>query len=258
VRQSDNGTTAASKKRRRFVAYTVMTAATKVLRAPILIALLQLSSVRRVCSFGWKPQHQTLLCRKVVGVALRRYRMSASSQPPPPMSTTNPNYFLLKEEPDEFSIQDLHASPNMQELWSGIRNYQARNTLRGMKVGDMALYYHSSCKVPAVVGKVQIIREPESDKTALDPNHKGYDPKSTKDCCRWDAVLVQLNEIHSVPVTLKELKAVAKVNNVIAGMTLFKNTRLSVQALSEDEWNAVEDLVQRKEVGEDLLACSIK
>jgi predicted RNA-binding protein with PUA-like domain len=158
-----------------------------------------------------------------------------------------PSYFLLKSEPDEFSIENLRDCPNSEHEWDGVRNYQARNIMRAMKTGDCAFYYHSSCKVPAIVGKVVITRKAEPDQTALNPKHQGYDPKSTEENCRWDAVLVQLDTIYPVAVTLKYLKVLAKTDAVIGGMSLFKNSRLSVQEVTKEQWEAIEKLVKEKQ-----------
>lgn len=168
------------------------------------------------------------------------------------MSSSNncTGYYLLKSEPSEFSIYDLEKA----EEWDGVRNYQARNIMRTMKMGDKAFFYHSSCKEVGIVGTCIITREVQPDVTAYqDPKHKGYDPKSTPEHCRWDAVQVRLDTIYPVTLTLKELKAQVKHNDALANMTLFRNTRLSVHQLTAEEWQAVEDLVDRKATGEDLL-----
>lgn len=186
---------------------------------------------------------------------------------PPPMSrscghrfATNINenaepttrYYLLKSEPSEFSIYDLEKAGD--EEWDGVRNFQARNIMRTMKVGDRTFFYHSSCKEVGIVGTAVITREAQPDITAYqDPNHKGYDPKSTKDNCRWDAVQVRVDRIYPVILTLKELKAQAQHDDKLQKMTLFQNSRLSVHQLSAEEWTAVEALVERKVAGEDLI-----
>lgn len=91
------------------------------------------------------------------------------------------NYWLMKSEPDVFSIDDLKNRPGQAEHWDGVRNYQARNMLRDqMKAGDMAFFYHSSCDTPGIVGIVEIVREGYPDFTAFDPAHEHYDPKSDR------------------------------------------------------------------------------
>jgi predicted RNA-binding protein with PUA-like domain len=93
------------------------------------------------------------------------------------------NYWLMKSEPDTFSIDHLMARPNQTEHWDGVRNYQVRNMIRDlMKQGDRAFFYHSSCKVPAIVGIVEIVRSAYPDHTAFDPDSPYYDP-SRNGCC---------------------------------------------------------------------------
>ena len=167
-------------------------------------------------------------------------------------SSLGKNYFLLKSEPEEFSIQDLSTTKGSMEEWSGVRNFAARNILREMKVGDEAFFYHSSCKVPGIVGTVRIVREAQPDETALDPKHSGYDPKSTKENCRWDSVKVRLEAIYPEIVTLKELKAQASVNPVIADMTILKRGRLSVTRVKSEEWEAVVCMLERKMASENI------
>mmetsp|Transcript_94697 Transcript_94697/g.273815 ORF Transcript_94697/g.273815 Transcript_94697/m.273815 type:complete len:196 (-) Transcript_94697:451-1038(-) len=156
------------------------------------------------------------------------------------MSSDDCNYFLLKSEPDEFSIQDLQKCE--EEEWDGVRNFQARNKIRLMKVGDLAFFYHSSCKVPAIVGTMKIVREAAPDETALDPKHSGYDPKSTPDNCRWDAVRVRIQYIFDHPVTLKQLKERASTDEVIADMSLLRQSRLSVHEVTTKQWDKVMEL----------------
>lgn len=162
------------------------------------------------------------------------------------------SYFLLKSEPDEFSIHQLCSAQGSLEEWTGVRNFEARNILRDMKVGDRAFFYHSSCKVPGIVGTVTIAREAQPDETALDPKNSGYDAKSTKELNRWDAVKVRLETIYPEIVTLKELKAQATVDPVIADMTVLKRSRLSVTRVKPEEWQAVGTLLERKVSGEDI------
>lgn len=160
--------------------------------------------------------------------------------------------YLLKSEPHEFSIEDLKRKG--REEWDGVRNYTARNYLRQMKVGDRCWFYHSSCKTPAIVGTCRIVRQAKPDQTALDPNHEYYDPKSTKEKCRWDSCLVEFESIYETPITLKELRTQAKTSSVIDGMLLFHRSRLSVMPVTHEEWQIVEDLMKRKERNEDLLS----
>jgi len=89
------------------------------------------------------------------------------------------NYWLLKSEPESFSIDDLAAAPKQTATWDGVRNFQARNMLRdSMKKGDQAFFYHSSCEVPGIAGIVSVVKEGYPDKTADDPSHHHYDDKN--------------------------------------------------------------------------------
>src|ERR1700691_1561790 len=89
------------------------------------------------------------------------------------------NHWLLKSEPDSFSIDALKRAPKQTTAWDGVRNFQARNTLRdSMKKGDQAFFYHSSCDVPGIAGIVSVVKEGYPDKTADDPLHHHYDDKN--------------------------------------------------------------------------------
>jgi predicted RNA-binding protein with PUA-like domain len=113
----------------------------------------------------------------------------------------NVQYFLLKSEPSEYSIADM--ARDVREEWGGIRNYQARNCLRFMKVGNRAFFYHSQSSRPGIVGTVKIVRAAQPDTSAHDPESKYYDAKSTKENCRWDLVLVEYEQTFPVVLTLK-------------------------------------------------------
>lgn len=146
----------------------------------------------------------------------------------------------MKSEPDEFSIQDLEKCKEQE--WDGIRSFQARNKLRAMKQGDLAFFYHSSCKVPGIVGTMRVVREAAPDATALDPDHKGYDPKSTAENCRWDSVRVGIESIFDTPVTLQHLRKLSTTDEVIGGMSLLRMSRLSVHDVTPEQWNRILEL----------------
>ncbi len=140
-------------------------------------------------------------------------------------------YWLLKSEPDAYSIDDLVRDD--VEGWDGIRNYQARNNLRAMKVGDLALFYHSRITPPLVVGLCEIVKEAYVDETAWDPEEKYYDKRCKPGEPRWSMVDVQFVEKFKNPVSLKELKA----NPKLADMKVTqKGSRLSVQPVTEEEF----------------------
>ncbi|MEK7462291.1 MAG: EVE domain-containing protein [Patescibacteria group bacterium] len=143
-------------------------------------------------------------------------------------------YWLVKSEPSCYSIEDLKREKIGS--WTDVRNYQARNFLRAMKVGDLLLFHHSSCAVPAIVGVAKVVREAYPDPTQFDKNNEGFDSKATKDNPRWSAVDVALVEAFEQPLTLAELKA----DKVFTGMELVKQgSRLSVQPVSEPHFKRV-------------------
>jgi len=155
-------------------------------------------------------------------------------------------YFLLKSEPADYSIDDMKR--DTREEWDGIRNFQARNILRSMKVGDRAFFYHSQTKVPGIVGTVQIARIAAPDPTAYDPQSKYFDEKSTETNCRWDSVLVEYEQTFPIVLTLKELKDAVSLNpdGALANMALFKQTRLSVVPMSSEQWEEVMTMIRNK------------
>ena len=114
-------------------------------------------------------------------------------------------HWLMKSEPDEFSIDDLARRGH--EPWTGVRNYQARNFMRQMKRGDPVLFYHSSCAVPGVYGLAEVAAEAYPDPTQFRKSSHYYDPKSTPAEPRWWCVDVGFVRRLSAPVTLERLKA---------------------------------------------------
>jgi len=147
------------------------------------------------------------------------------------------NYWLMKSEPDCFSIDDLKACPNGTDHWDGVRNYQARNFLRDkVKVGDGVLFYHSNCKEPAIVGLARVVREGYPDYTALDPREKHFDPKATDGRPVWYMVDVQYVCHLQQPLTRDDLRC----HPVLSGMdVLRKGNRLSIQPVSKAHWDEV-------------------
>jgi predicted RNA-binding protein with PUA-like domain len=150
-------------------------------------------------------------------------------------------HWLVKSEPDCYSIQDLQKEKIGS--WTDVRNYQARNFLRDMKKGDLLLFYHSSCAVPGVVGVASVVKEAYPDPTQFDIKNEGYDAKSTTENPRWSAVDVKLVEIFKEPLTLTEIKA----NKTFADMEVVKQgSRLSVQSVSEKHFKEVLKLRSKK------------
>ena len=116
---------------------------------------------------------------------------------------TEINYWLMKSEPDAYSIEDLRSEK--ETLWDGIRNYQARNFMRSMKIGDQAFFYHSNTKPPGIVGLMEIIETNLIDPYQFDKNSKYYDKKSNKNNPRWDCVKTKYIYEFKNMLTLKEL-----------------------------------------------------
>jgi predicted RNA-binding protein with PUA-like domain len=146
-------------------------------------------------------------------------------------------YWLLKTEPETYSIDDLAAESNKTTCWEGVRNYQARNLLRDeIKKGDRVLFYHSACKEPAVVGTATVSRSGYPDSHAFDPKSKYYDEKSDPDKPRWYMVDVQLEQKFDRPITLAELRD----HPVLKDMVLLqKGSRLSVQPVKKKEFDKI-------------------
>ncbi len=113
-------------------------------------------------------------------------------------------YWLMKSEPDVYGIHDL--ARDQTELWDGVRNYQARNFLTSMAVGDLAFFYHSNTKPPGIVGLAKIVEANVVDPTQFDPAHKYYDPKSSPEKPRWRTVVVGYVETFATGITLDQLK----------------------------------------------------
>jgi predicted RNA-binding protein with PUA-like domain len=159
------------------------------------------------------------------------------------MPTTS-KYWLLKTEPESFSIQDLARAPEQTTSWSGVRNYQARNYLRDqMKVGERVLLYHSSTDPSAVVGTARIVREAYPDATAWDKKDHHYDPASTPDKPRWYVVDIRLEKIFKEPLPLAKLRSIAALQDM---ELLRKGSRLSVQPVRKGEFEAILKLAGAK------------
>jgi len=153
-----------------------------------------------------------------------------------------PAYWLVKTEPDCFSIHDLAACPKQTTCWSGVRNFQARNFLRdGMKLGDQVFFYHSNAAPPSIVGLAVVVREAYPDATAWDPADDHYDPKASPENPTWQMVDLKLQEIFPRPLGLDELRTLPALKNM---ELLRKGSRLSVQPVAAAEFAAVMRLVQ--------------
>jgi predicted RNA-binding protein with PUA-like domain len=143
------------------------------------------------------------------------------------------NYWLMKSEPDVFSIE--HLREQRVAGWDGVRNYQARNFMRAMRKGDKAFFYHSSTVPPCVAGMMEIVEEAYPDSSQFDPAGDHYDPASTRQKARWDQVDVKFLRIFRKPVPLDLVRATPALQK----MALIKRSRLSVQPVTPAEWQTI-------------------
>ena len=147
------------------------------------------------------------------------------------------NYWLMKSEPTAFGIDDLKNMPEQTEHWDGVRNYQARNMMRDqMEVGDQVFFYHSNCKVPGIVGIMEVVRESYPDHTAFDPQSKYFDPKSSPEKPRWFMVDIKYIRHTRRVIPLTELKDCEPLENM---QLVRKGNRLSIIPVSADEWKII-------------------
>ena len=144
-------------------------------------------------------------------------------------------YWLMKSEPDAFSIDDLARAGS--EPWSGVRNYQARNFMKEMKVGDGVLFYHSSTAVPGIVGLAEVVSGVYPDPTQFDKKSEYFDAKSTREEPRWALVDVGFKRKFEQIVSLEQLKAAAER---LEGFALLqRGSRLSVMPVTAGQWKTI-------------------
>lgn len=151
----------------------------------------------------------------------------------------------MKSEPETFSIDDLKARPKGIEPWDGIRNYQARNFMRDcMQVGDRAFFYHSNCKVPGIVGVMEIASTVYPDPTQFDRKSKYYDPDSRPEEPRWLLVDVKYVRHTDRVISLTEIKAHAKT---LGDFPLIrKGNRLSILPVTDQQWDDLIGLEKKR------------
>jgi predicted RNA-binding protein with PUA-like domain len=145
-------------------------------------------------------------------------------------------FWLMKSEPDEFSIDDLVKAPKQTTPWFGVRNYTARNFMRDdMRVGDGVLFYHSSCPEPGIAGLAKVASTPYPDDSQFDKKGKYYEPKATRETPRWMLVDVQLDrKTRLMPLSeMREYVQLAKM------LTLRRGNRLSITPVTEAEWKFI-------------------
>ena len=149
-------------------------------------------------------------------------------------------YWLIKSEPEAYSIDDLERDGT--EHWDGIRNYQARNIMRDeMSIGDRVLFHHSNAKPPGVVGIAEVASEPYPDHTQFDPKSRYFDEKSDPDDPRW--IMVDMKFVEKLPrmVGLPELRQ----HSALADMALLNRSRLSVQPVTKKEFDYIVQLASK-------------
>ncbi|WP_431126857.1 EVE domain-containing protein [Variovorax paradoxus] len=151
-----------------------------------------------------------------------------------------PNYWLMKSEPGEVSIDDALAAPKATVAWTGVRNYQARNFMRdGMKVGDGVLFYHSSCPEPGIAGIARVASGIKPDPTQFDPKSPYYDPASKEDDPRW--LLVDVQAVRKTRLlALPELRARPELADLVV---LRKGNRLSITPVDPAHWRIIEKML---------------
>lgn len=150
-------------------------------------------------------------------------------------------YWLMKTEPDAFSIDDLKNSPKKTSSWDGVRNYQVRNFMRDeMKKGDLAFIYHSSCKEIGIAGVAEVVKESYPDHTAFDPKSKYFDPKSDPETPRWFMVDVKWKKSFKRIISLKEIKEHPTLSEMLVAK---KGQRLSITPVKKSEFETILNLV---------------
>lgn len=145
-------------------------------------------------------------------------------------------YWLMKSEPDEVSIDDVLASPDQTTAWFGVRNYQARNFMRdAMRDGDGVLFYHSSCAQPGIAGLARIVGQPYPDASQFDPHSKYHDPKATPEQPRWTSIDVQGTQKTRL-LALPELRSIPELAEMVL---LQKGSRLSITPVTPAQWRHI-------------------
>lgn len=154
------------------------------------------------------------------------------------MPSKTRRYWLLKSEPDCYSIHDLERDE--KTFWSGVRNYQARNFMRDdMKPGDGVLFYHSGAEPPCIAGIAEVASMAYPDHTALDPDDEHFDPKQTPENPIWMMVDIKFVRKLKKPIAISQLRATKGLEKMVL---LQRGSRLSVQPVTDQEWKIVSKL----------------
>jgi predicted RNA-binding protein with PUA-like domain len=145
-------------------------------------------------------------------------------------------YWLMKSEPDDVSIEDALAAPGQIVPWVGVRNYQARNFMRdAMRIGDGVLFYHSSCAEPGIAGLAEVASTPYPDETQFDPDSKYFDPKATRENPRWMLVDIKAKKKTRL-IALPELREHPELADM---QVLRRGNRLSITPVTQHEWRCI-------------------
>lgn len=160
----------------------------------------------------------------------------------PPRKPGEVRFWLVKTEPDVFSVDDFLKQPDRTTRWNGVRNFAARNHMRDMRRGDRVLVYHSNADPSAIVGVAEVAREAYPDPSQFDAKDEmGFDPKSKREAPTWVMVDLRLVEKLPRPIPLEEVKATRELRD----MALVRISRLSVQPVKTAEFDAVLALAKR-------------
>lgn len=153
--------------------------------------------------------------------------------------TNSEQYWLFKSEPDCYSIDDLAQAPQQTARWDGVRNFQARNFLRDqVAAGDRVFFYHSRCKIIGIVGTAIVSRASYTDPQQFDPQSPYFDAKSSAEAPRWFCVDITLTKKFAQTVTLDQIKQIQALDE----MVLRKQGRLSIQPVTQREWQTINQL----------------
>ncbi|MBF2065370.1 MAG: EVE domain-containing protein [Calothrix sp. C42_A2020_038] len=144
------------------------------------------------------------------------------------------NYWLMKSEPDVYSIWDLEKE--RETIWDGVRNYQARNFLRHMQEGDLAFFYHSNTNPPGIVGLMRVVKTSIADPSQFDPKSDYYDPKSTPESPRWQTVVLEFVETFPNLISLSQLRSEFTPEQL---MVVKQGNRLSVMPVLAEVANKI-------------------
>lgn len=161
--------------------------------------------------------------------------LNCATQAPDKTMNAPMAYWLMKSEPDVYSIDDL--AKDGREMWDSIRNYQARNMMRDdMRIGDEIFFYHSNCKEPGIVGIMKVASEPYPDPIQFNKKSRYFDEKSSKDNPRWILVDVEFVRKLSRNITLTEIKAEKSLEDMILTR---RGNRLSIMPVEKKHWNKI-------------------